>query len=146
MLPNKTTIQSTHSGTLPFGSRLSRMASKALVFPGLQNESLLSIGKLCDNNCTEILTKDSVFVMKDEDLIMHGKQNHMDKLWDIKLPSHQPNISPSTPKLNCINYIIVCAYCSYSLCISPGAICLAKQIRRNKNCDVLRLKSDVTCR
>ena len=87
ILPNNTTITAIHQGTLPFASALSRKAKKALVFPGLSNESLLLIGQFCDDNCTAIFTKESVFILKQGVLLIHGKQNTTDGLWDIKLPS-----------------------------------------------------------
>ena len=106
MLPNNVTIQSTHSGTLPFGIKLSHTTANALVFPGLSNESLLSIGQVCDDCCVAIFTKNRVYVVKDNDLIMHGQQNHTDDLWNIQLPAHQRNIVQASPKSSCLNYII----------------------------------------
>ena len=62
MLPNNVAIRASHSGTLPFSTVLSKAATKALVFPGLANESLLSIGQLCDDNCIALFTKHSVYI------------------------------------------------------------------------------------
>ena len=64
ILPTNTTITATHQGTLPFAAALSPNTTKALVFPGLSNNSLLSIGQLCDDNRTAIFTKESVFILK----------------------------------------------------------------------------------
>ena len=57
MLPNKATITATHKGSLPIGKRLTRSATEALVYPKLTNESLLSIGQLCDDDCLAIFSK-----------------------------------------------------------------------------------------
>ena len=106
MLPNEATIKATHYGNLPFGIKLSQRATNALVFPGLSNESLLSIRKLCDDNCVVIFTKNRVYVVEDNDLIMHGPRNRTDNLWDIQLPAHQRDIVQVTPNASCLNYII----------------------------------------
>ena len=106
MLPNEATIQATHSGNLPFGIKLSQKGTNALVFPGLSNESLLSIGQLCDDNCVAIFTKNRVYVVKDNDLIMHGPRNRTDNLWDIQLPAYQRDSIQASPPTSCLNYII----------------------------------------
>ena len=76
------------------------------MFPGLSNESLLSIGQLCDDNCVAIFTKNRVYVVKDNDLIMHGPRNRTDNLWDIQLPAHQRDKIQAAPTTSCLNYII----------------------------------------
>ena len=106
MLPNEATIKATHSGNLPFGLKLSQRGTNALVFPGLSNESLLSIGQLCDDNCVAIFTKNRVYVVKDNDLIMHGPRNRTDNLWDIQLPAHQRDKIQAAPTTSCLSYII----------------------------------------
>ena len=62
-LPNNETIQVSCSGILPFPS-LSQQASTALVYSSLQNESLLSIGQFCDDNCNALFTKTNVYNKK----------------------------------------------------------------------------------
>ena len=49
-LPNNGTLASTQQGYLPFTSALSNTAKQAHVFPGLKNSSLISLGKLFDDN------------------------------------------------------------------------------------------------
>ncbi len=50
-LPNGSTIQATHTTTLPFES-LSTEARKADVLPGLQPNSLVSVGKFANVDYT----------------------------------------------------------------------------------------------
>ena len=54
MLPNKNTIKATHKGNLILHNQLSQSSRQAFVYPKLTNESLLSIGQLCDDNCLAI--------------------------------------------------------------------------------------------
>ena len=105
LLPNDQTIQASCEGHLSF-DKISRHASKAFVYPDLSNESLLSIGQFCDDDCIAIFTKTNVYIVKDSNLVVEGFRNRADGLWDIKLPSvptKWSRLSPSTPQ---INYII----------------------------------------
>ena len=56
-LPNNSTIQVTHSGFLPLSDILSPQAKISFIFPGLSNESLLLVGKFCNDNCISFFTK-----------------------------------------------------------------------------------------
>ena len=51
--PDGTIISSTQDGYLPIPS-LSSNATHSLVYPGIQNSSLLSIGQICDDGCIAI--------------------------------------------------------------------------------------------
>ena len=51
ILPDTTTVQASHQGVCPLHHTLSTKAKKALVFPHLTNESLISIRQLCDGDC-----------------------------------------------------------------------------------------------
>ena len=53
-LPNNSTIQATHSGFLPLSDIISPHAKTSFIFPGLSNESLLSVGQFCNYNCLAI--------------------------------------------------------------------------------------------
>ena len=105
LLPNNTMISPSSQGFLPF-SELSKSATKALVYPNLKNESLLSIGQLCDDNCRAIFEKDIMYITKENKIILQGKRNQFDGLWDIILPSKVPSkITPHISPPSC-NYII----------------------------------------
>ena len=55
------------------------------MFDTLQN-SLISLGQLCDDNCTVVLTKDHLLACKDDHLVLQGKRSISgDGLWDIPL-------------------------------------------------------------
>ena len=51
-LPDNSTIRASHQGTLLLHPNVE---INALIFPKLTNESLLSIGQLCDLNCPQLL-------------------------------------------------------------------------------------------
>ena len=92
-------------GLLPFPS-LSTNAQTALIYPDLNNESLLSIGQFCVDDCLALFTKKNVYIIKDDAVILNGVRNRTDGLWDIQLPDntslHQQNDEPK----NNMNYII----------------------------------------
>ena len=92
-LPNNTKIKSSEKGKLPLHSNFSSKATTTAILPGLQSSSLISLGQLCDDNCDVLLNKDSLFVVKNNELLMEGFRNQEDKLWDI--PVRNPNILKS---------------------------------------------------
>ena len=111
ILPNKTTIKPSHTGQLPFHTHLSTKATTSLVYPELTNESLLSIGKLCDDNCIAIFDKHHLHITKNNRIILKGHRNLKDGLWDVSLPPRQLKSNTSATSLNntsrpTINYII----------------------------------------
>ena len=83
-LPNNSTIQATHSG--------------------LSNESLLSVGQFCNNNCIAIFTKHKMHILKNNKIILQGHRNFNDGLWDVQIPSVPPP-PPLYQKMD-LNYII----------------------------------------
>ena len=62
---------------------MSSKAKNALVYPKISNESLLSIGQLCDDGCVAVFTNESVLISKDNKLILEGTRNKVDGLWDV---------------------------------------------------------------
>ena len=97
-LPNNTIVQATHKGLMNFHKDISEEASEVLIFPHVKNESLLSIGQLCDDGCMVIFTKEKFFVTKHGKTLFHGKRNASDGLWDYNSENNTP--------LPSINYII----------------------------------------
>ena len=51
LLPNKDTVTGTEKGNVPMHPLISKSASTAKILPELKSASLISIGKLCDDNC-----------------------------------------------------------------------------------------------
>ena len=104
-LPNKSVIRASHQGFLPF-KNVSRVAQKTLVYPNLTNASLLSIGQFCDDECIAVFTKSSMYVIKNNDLVVHGHRNPLDGLWDIRLPQVLVRKESPTSPNRSVNYII----------------------------------------
>ena len=98
-LPNNTTVQATHKATINLHANISSPASEVLIFPHLTNESLISIGQLCDDNCIVIFTKTNFFVTKNGRFLFQGSRNKHDGLWDLQGSTQTP-IRPQ------VNYII----------------------------------------
>ncbi len=84
-LPDMEKITATHKGFLPI-SNLTSTATQAHVFPALKSASLLSLGQLCDDDCTILLNKYSLHVFKNLQRILFGVRNRQDGLWNISLP------------------------------------------------------------
>ena len=98
LLPNNQNITSTTTGILPLNPQLSPKACTANILPQLHT-SLISLGQLADDNCTIILNKKFLFVLKNFKCILSGHRNITDGLWDI--PLHNPSYI-NTQKLNVI--------------------------------------------
>ena len=99
-LPNNTVISATEQGDLPLPREFSDNARKATILPDLKSANLISLGQLCDDNCTILLNKQQMIAVKNNKIILEGVRNRHDGLWDIPVPKHnittqcciQPNI------------------------------------------------------
>ena len=70
-------------------------AKKGMILPGLHSALLISIGQLCDDECTVVLNNKSLIAIKGdnivqhlleekkEDIILNKARNPNDGLWDI---------------------------------------------------------------
>ena len=108
MLSNNATIQAGKKGFLPLHNSLIDIGQKALSFPNLTNESLLSVGQFCDDDCVILFDKEKVTVKKNEKIILQGKRCHKDNLYDIDLLQNHTtsDLAPSKTINHTINYII----------------------------------------
>ena len=94
LIPNGETIASTKKGIVPLSQHLSTEASTAKILPGLSSASLVSIGKLCDDDCKVFLDKKILIAVKEDKVILEGKRNNNDGLWDI--PVYKTSISQNS--------------------------------------------------
>ena len=88
-LPNNELIMATEAGELPFGDELSPTAKRVMVLPKLTSANLISIGQLCDDGCSIILDKTNMLAIKNNTIILKGKRNKLDGLWDIPIPKRK---------------------------------------------------------
>jgi len=91
-------------GLLPI-QHLSQQAKMAHVFNDLKSASLISLGRLCDDDCKIILTKTHLEVWKDEHLVLQGFRNKNDGLWDIPLSQNQIIMPIFKPAQNSSNFL-----------------------------------------
>jgi hypothetical protein len=82
--PNGTTIQSSHTCDLLL-TDFPPQARKANILPGLVHNSLISVGKLCDNGCIVTFTQEQVTVSKNEKCLMYGSRDPRSRLWRVYL-------------------------------------------------------------
>jgi hypothetical protein len=64
-------------------------------FDNLKSGSLISIGQLCDDECVALFTKYGVKILKHGKVIITGKHNAKNGLWNIPL-APKDNSSPTT--------------------------------------------------
>jgi hypothetical protein len=94
-LPNGATIESSHTAELEV-PELNAAASKAHVFPGMANHSLLSVGQLCNEGYIVTFKNASVTVCNSQkSQILSGPPDLYTSLWRINLRQdnqqmHQP--------------------------------------------------------
>jgi len=95
-LPDNSTITASHASQLHLSPHLSQEATMAYSFPSI-GTPLVSIGKICDDECVAVFTKHQCFILKDEHIdvsqIAHksfltGPRDPTTKLWNFNL--HQP--------------------------------------------------------
>jgi hypothetical protein len=83
-MPNGTTIHSSHTCNLLL-TDIPPQARQAHILPGLVHNSLILVGKLCDNGCSVTFTQDQVTVSKNEKCVMYGSRDPKSRLWQIDL-------------------------------------------------------------
>ena len=91
--PDATPLQTTGTGQIPLSSKLSPQAQQGLILPHLKSASLIAMGPLCDDDCNVIFSKKHMAVIKNNEVILRGKRNKYDDLWDI--PIEKTIITPS---------------------------------------------------
>ena len=118
-LPDLSNIQAKAEGQLQLHPCLSKKATTAHVFDELTNTSLLSVGQLCDDDCTAIFDKAAMKIIKNGMTIITGKRNTADGLWDIELPLTPLTtvavanaiIKKSTSHAELADYLYACCGC-----------------------------------
>jgi hypothetical protein len=78
-------MESSHTADLDI-SELNAAASKAHVFPGMANQSLLSVGQLCDEGYIFTFKPDTVTICNSESSkLLSGPRDVTTSLWGINL-------------------------------------------------------------
>ena len=95
ILPTAINIKATEQALLPLSEQLSLAAQTAHILPALKSTPLLSMGKLCDNECAVVFQKRLLYVFKDaprmdhflksQHPIMKVERNFQTGLWNISM-------------------------------------------------------------
>jgi hypothetical protein len=88
-LPSGDTITSTHTATLNMPS-LPHTARQAHILPGLAQQSLLSVGQMCDSGCSMTFTAADVTVKNGKSTIVTGLRDQNSGMWRIPLAPNVP--------------------------------------------------------
>jgi hypothetical protein len=83
-LPNGATIASTHTATLNLPP-LPHSARQAHILPGLAQQSLLSVGQMCDSGCAVTFTATKIAVTNGATTILTGQRDNESGLWRVPL-------------------------------------------------------------
>ena len=107
-LPNSSTMASTQQSQIPL-QNLSIQAKHAYISPKIYS-SLISIGKLCDNECTVTFEKHRFIVRKINENIIEGYQDPMHGSWHVPLHStaqskQQYNMKEYITSKHCFQHI-----------------------------------------
>jgi hypothetical protein len=66
------------------------------VFPAMKNNSLLSVGQLCDEGYFVLFSTDGVKILNEKQkIIMKGPRDHATGLWRINLLQNKPTYTIS---------------------------------------------------
>ena len=93
-IPNNEVMTSSFKVKILAYSVLSKKAQYSHMFKYIHSEYLKYLGYLCDDGYTDILDRRLIHVVKGTHLVLSGKRNQMDVMWDIPLTF--PVLSPST--------------------------------------------------
>jgi len=92
--PDDDKIKPSHQGILLLHKKISQRAKTSTVLPKLKSSSLVSVGKICDDNVHVIFDKNTVYVIpfnknistivNDSKPLLTGNRNRYDNLYDIE--------------------------------------------------------------
>jgi hypothetical protein len=83
-------MKSTHTATLDI-PQLSKSAKAAHIFPAMENNSLLSVGQLCDEDYFVLFSRYEVKILDEKQkIIMKGNRDCATGLWRINLYHKKP--------------------------------------------------------
>jgi hypothetical protein len=83
-MPNGTTIQSSHTCKLLL-TDLPHQSRQAHILPGLVHNSLISVGQLCDKECSVTFSQDQVTVSRNGKHMMYGSRDPRSRLWQVNV-------------------------------------------------------------
>ena len=79
---------------LPLHEKISRKAKKGSAFTNISH-NLLSIPVLCDDDCECTFTKEDMQCIKEGEVVLKGKREHLTGLWDVNIQTNKKVHFPS---------------------------------------------------
>ena len=68
ILRDADTLSPSQQGTIEISPDLSSLAQTATVLPNLRSSSLISLGQICDSNCTIVMNHKKLYAAKTSDI------------------------------------------------------------------------------
>lgn len=87
--PNGSIMHATHEAELDLPS-LPKQARHTYIVPDLKSATLLSVGHLCDHNCSALFEKHQVTIFHDGQAVLHGTRKGPTHLWQLEPSKSQP--------------------------------------------------------
>ena len=97
-MPDGRHITSSQAGCIPYLDQVAPDAAKAHTIPQL-SQSLLSIGQLCDHDCTSVFTKTQCTIVHKDKIILTGMRDKGNALWKIPLPTSEGGKTKQSDKI-----------------------------------------------
>jgi hypothetical protein len=100
-------MKSTHTAILDI-PKLSKAAKAAHIFLAMENNSLLSVGQLCDEDYYVLLSTDEVTILNaTQKTLMKGSRDLTTGLWRINLCQNKPscNMAPKEAQIHSVNNV-----------------------------------------
>jgi hypothetical protein len=111
MLPDGNFIMPSDTASLLIPS-LPATVCDAHLFPALASGSLISIGQLCDHDCTAVFTAETVTINCHGKTVLAGLQPPMTRLWSLDL-SAMPTSSAAKAVVNSAQAVVDSSLCRY---------------------------------
>ena len=104
-LTNGDTIRASHTGILPNLPSISSTNKTAQICPANNNISLISVGKLCDDNCEARFNKNKCTIYKEDQVILTALRCHRTGIHVINLnePKQLSNASVANRQHKVVN-------------------------------------------
>ncbi len=87
-------MQNTHEGYINI-PKLPPEACKAYLFDDMQS-SLISVGQLCDADCTVQFDQHQVTIFQRDEIILQGQRDRSSGLYHVELSTPQDSQSPAS--------------------------------------------------
>jgi hypothetical protein len=129
-LPNGAIMESSHTDELDI-HKLNAAASKAHVFPGMDNHSLLSVGQLCDKGYIVTFKHASMTVCNSQkSLILSGPRDLDTGLWCINLKEDNQHIpEPIAKNVYEVRYTGALVHYLHTALFSPTKSALLQAVK-----------------